>query len=132
MITEQTVFLVVDDMDSMRRINSNQLSSLGARQILLANNGLEALKILDTRRVDVILCDWNMPVMTGFELLLKVRGDERTAHLPFIMITADCEREQVKHKNCANCFRYARDWYTDVARIVEKHHARSRQLAFAA
>ena len=44
----------------------------------------------------------------------------------------DCEREQVKHKNCANCFRYARDWYTDVARIVEKHHARSRQLAFAA
>ena len=96
MITEQTVFLVVDDMDSMRRINSNQLSSLGARQILLANNGLEALRILESRRVDVILCDWNMPVMTGFELLLKVRGDERLAHLPFIMITADCEREQVR------------------------------------
>ncbi|MET1080189.1 MAG: hybrid sensor histidine kinase/response regulator [Pseudomonas sp.] len=95
MITDQTVFLVVDDADSMRKINSSQLTMLGARQILLANNGLEALKLLATRRVDVIISDWNMPVMTGFELLLKVRGDKRIAHLPFIMITADCEREQI-------------------------------------
>ncbi|MGB4074691.1 response regulator [Pseudomonas sp.] len=95
MITEQTVFLVVDDADSMRKINSSQLTRLGARQILLANNGLEALKILQARRVDVIISDWNMPVMSGFELLQKVRSDERTAHLPFIMITAECEREQV-------------------------------------
>mgnify|MGYP000695034227 CR=1 FL=1 len=55
MITEQTVFLVVDDADSMRRINSSQLTRLGARQVLLANNGLEALKILEARRVDVII-----------------------------------------------------------------------------
>lgn len=95
MITDQSVFLVVDDADSMRRINSSQLTRLGARQILLANNGLEALKILQARRVDVIISDWNMPVMSGLELLQKVRGDQRTAHLPFIMITADCEREQV-------------------------------------
>ena len=95
MITDQTVFLVVDDMDSMRKINSNQLASLGARQVLLANNGLEALKILEARRVDVVISDWNMPVMNGFELLLKVRTNERLAHLPFIMITADCERDQV-------------------------------------
>ncbi|MBC9251419.1 hypothetical protein A9179_14200 [Pseudomonas alcaligenes] len=95
MITDKTVFLVVDDADSMRKINSSQLGALGARQILLANNGLEAMKILAARRVDVIICDWNMPLMNGFELLLKVRADKRTAHLPFIMITADCEREQV-------------------------------------
>ncbi len=95
MITDKTVFLVVDDADSMRKINSSQLNALGARQILLANNGMEALKILATRRVDVIISDWNMPVMNGFELLLKVRSDKRIAHLPFIMITADCEREQV-------------------------------------
>lgn len=95
MITDKTVFLVVDDADSMRKINSSQLTTLGARQILLANNGMEALKILATRRVDVIISDWNMPVMTGYELLLKVRADKRIAHLPFVMITADCEREQV-------------------------------------
>jgi CheY-like chemotaxis protein len=92
---DQTVFLVVDDADSMRKINSNQLSRLGARQILLANNGLEALSILNSRPVDVIVSDWNMPVMTGLELLLQVRSDKRTAHLPFMMITAECEREQI-------------------------------------
>lgn len=96
MITEQSVFLVVDDADSMRRINSNQLSRLGARQILLANNGLEARKILEARRVDVIVSDWNMPVMSGLDLLLWVRANQKLAHLPFIMITAECEREQVK------------------------------------
>jgi CheY-like chemotaxis protein len=95
MIAEHTVFLVVDDADSMRKINSNQLTRLGARQIVLANNGREALAILNTRRVDVIVSDWNMPVMTGLELLLAVRSDPRTAHLPFIMITAECEREQI-------------------------------------
>lgn len=95
MITDQTVFLVVDDADSMRKINSSQLATLGARNLLLANNGLEALKILAIRHVDVIISDWNMPVMTGFELLVKVRSDPRLAHLPFIMITADCEREQI-------------------------------------
>lgn len=95
MITEQTVFLVVDDADSMRRINSSQLTRLGARQVLLANNGLEALKILEARRVDVIISDWNMPVMSGLELLHQVRSSEKLAHLPFIMITAECEREQI-------------------------------------
>lgn len=96
MIAEQSVFLVVDDADSMRRINSNQLSRLGARQILLANNGLEARKILEARRVDVIVSDWNMPVMSGLDLLLWVRANQKLAHLPFIMITAECEREQIK------------------------------------
>ncbi|QKE62795.1 response regulator [Aquipseudomonas campi] len=95
MITEQTVFLVVDDADSMRRINSSQLTRLGARQILLANNGLEALKILESRHVDVVISDWNMPVMSGLDLLHRVRSSESLAHLPFIMITAECERDQV-------------------------------------
>lgn len=96
MIPEQTVFLVVDDADSMRKINSSQLTRLGARQILLANNGLEAQKILEARHVDVIVSDWNMPVMSGLELLQRVRSDRKLAHLPFIMITAECEREQIK------------------------------------
>ncbi|WP_394561944.1 response regulator [Aquipseudomonas alcaligenes] len=95
MVTDQTVFLVVDDADSMRKINSSQLSRLGARNILLANNGLEAKRILEARRVDVIISDWNMPVMSGLELLQWVRSNKKLAHLPFLMITAECERAQI-------------------------------------
>lgn len=95
MITSDTVFLVVDDADTMRKVNSSQLERLGARHILLANNGVEALAILRTRRVNVIVSDWNMPVMDGFALLSEVRSDAKLASLPFIMITAESSRAQI-------------------------------------
>lgn len=95
MITNETVFLVVDDADTMRKINSSQLELLGARKILLANNGMEALAILRARRVNVIVSDWNMPVMDGLALLREVRRDPQLAHLPFIMVTAECARSQI-------------------------------------
>lgn len=95
MISADTVFLVVDDVDAMRKINSRQLEMLGARHILLAGNGVEALSHLRARKVNVILSDWNMPVMDGLALLREVRGDPKLAHLPFIMITAESSREQI-------------------------------------
>lgn len=95
MITAETVFLVVDDADAMRKVNSSQLERLGARHILLAGNGAEALAMLRLRKVNVILSDWNMPVMDGLALLREVRGDPRLAHLPFIMITAESSRSQI-------------------------------------
>lgn len=95
MITRETVFLVVDDADTMRKVNSSQLELLGARKILLATNGMEALAMLRARRVDVIVSDWNMPVMGGLELLCEVRRDPQLAQLPFIMITAECARSQI-------------------------------------
>jgi CheY-like chemotaxis protein len=95
MITADTVFLVVDDADTMRRINSSQLERLGARYILTAANGKEAFALLRTRKVDVILSDWNMPVMDGLTLLRKVRSDPKLAMLPFIMITAESSRSQI-------------------------------------
>ena len=67
MFAANTIFLVVDDVESMRKINSAQLRALGASQILLANNGAEALRILTRQPVHVILSDWNMPVMDGLE-----------------------------------------------------------------
>ncbi|MCS3471104.1 CheY-like chemotaxis protein [Pseudomonas sp. JUb42] len=95
MITADTVFLVVDDTDTMRKVNSSQLERLGARQILTAANGKEALTLLRARKVNVILSDRNMPVMDGLTLLREVRSDPKLAMLPFIMITAESSRAQI-------------------------------------
>lgn len=95
-ITSQTVFMVVDDFEVMRKVTSTQLRTLGAEQILTANNGADALKILQRQRVDVVLSDWNMPTMSGLELLKAVRADARLRNLPFLMITAEAERDRVE------------------------------------
>jgi CheY-like chemotaxis protein len=95
MIEKSTVFLVVDDFEPMRKVTSGQLRLMGVNNIITANDGAEALRILQNRRVDVVLSDWNMPVMTGLDLLKAVRADEQLARLPFIMITAEAAREHV-------------------------------------
>lgn len=91
----KTTVLVIDDMESMRKITCEHLRQFGITKILEAANGAEALKLLDSHSVNVILSDWNMPVMTGLELLLSVRSNKRLYALPFMMITAETEREQV-------------------------------------
>jgi two-component system sensor histidine kinase/response regulator len=93
-------FLVVDDMEVMRKVNADQLRSLGATKIELASNGLEALKIIRDRnsrgaRLDLVLTDLNMPVMDGLDMLRAVRGDAKLAHLPIVMITAEADRKQI-------------------------------------
>ncbi|TRZ57873.1 MAG: hybrid sensor histidine kinase/response regulator [Rhodocyclaceae bacterium] len=95
MLNSQTIFLVVEDMETMRAVTAAQLRSLGAGSVLLTNNGAEALRVLQKQRVDIVLSDRNMPVMSGLELLKVIRSDERLSHLPFIMITAETERERV-------------------------------------
>src|ERR1017187_1924236 len=95
MIDKQTVFLVVDDFEAMRNVTASQLRSMGAKAIVMANNGAEALRMLKDKRVDIVLSDWNMPVMTGLELLKEMRADKKLSHLPFIMITAEAERKRV-------------------------------------
>jgi hypothetical protein len=95
-ITKETVFLIVDDFEPMRKVTMGQLRAMGARSIVMANNGAEALRTLKKQRVDIVLSDWNMPVMTGFELLRAMRSDKKLAHLPFIMITAEAERHRIE------------------------------------
>ena len=63
--------------------------------ILEAANGLEAFEILQKTRIDLIICDWMMPVMTGFELLQKIRATPELAKTPFIMITVEAEKENI-------------------------------------
>lgn len=86
----------MDDFEPMRKVTTGQLRSMGASTIVTASNGVEALRILQNRRVDIVLSDWNMPVMTGLELLKAVRADERLSRLPFVMITAEAEREHIE------------------------------------
>jgi len=95
-ITKELVFLVVDDMAPMRKVTTGQLRLMGANTILAASNGLEALQLLRSRRVDIVLSDWNMPVMSGLDLLQAVRNDPKFSHLPFIMITAETERIRIE------------------------------------
>jgi len=95
MINKQTTFLVVDDFEPMRKVTSSQLRSMGAVTIMTASDGAEALRMLKNRRVDIVLSDWNMPVMTGLELLKAIRGDAKLSHMPFIMITAEAERDRI-------------------------------------
>jgi len=90
------VFLVVDDLDTMRKITANQLQLIGVEKVLTARDGLEALRILKSQQVDLILSDWNMPVMDGLELLKTVRADPRLRNTPLIMITGEAERQRVE------------------------------------
>ena len=94
-ITQNTRILVVEDFEVMRRVTCSQLRGLGAAQIQTAKDGAEALQILQRQAFDLILSDWNMPVMTGLELLIAVRSDKTLRHIPFMMITAEAERERV-------------------------------------
>ncbi|MGE5027874.1 MAG: response regulator [Betaproteobacteria bacterium] len=95
MALEDKTVLVVDDLEPMRRATAAQLRSLGFRKILTATNGVEALRSLQQQDVDVVLADWNMPVMTGLELLKAVRAEEKLSHLPFVMITAEADRHRI-------------------------------------
>ncbi|MFA7268580.1 MAG: response regulator [Sterolibacterium sp.] len=96
MITKQTVFLVVDDYEAMRQVSATQLRSLGVEKIFMANNGAEGLRILRKEQIDLVMSDWNMPVMSGLDLLKAVRSDPQLYRVPFVMITAEAERERIE------------------------------------
>jgi two-component system chemotaxis response regulator CheY len=79
----------------MRRIVRKILRDLDFQNIIEAEDGSAALEVLKTNKVDLIVSDWNMPKMTGLELLKAVRGDEKTKHLPFLMVTAEAQKENI-------------------------------------
>jgi two-component system, chemotaxis family, chemotaxis protein CheY len=87
--------LVVDDYKTMVRIITNLLRQLGFSDIDEANDGQAALEKLRTRKYGLVISDWNMEPMTGYDLLQQVRADERLSHTPFIMVTAEAKTENV-------------------------------------
>jgi two-component system chemotaxis response regulator CheY len=87
--------LVVDDFSTMRRIVKNILRQLGFENILEADDGMSALDVLRSQSVDFIISDWNMPRLSGMELLKAVRTSEEWKDLPFLMVTAEGQKENV-------------------------------------
>ncbi|HVO48126.1 MAG TPA: chemotaxis response regulator CheY [Steroidobacteraceae bacterium] len=88
-------FLVVDDFSTMRRIIKNLLHDLGYPNVTEADDGKTALPMLQAGGFDFLISDWNMPGMSGLELVKAVRQDARLARMPVLMLTAEAKREQI-------------------------------------
>jgi two-component system chemotaxis response regulator CheY len=87
--------LIVDDFSTMRRIVKNLLHDLGYANTTEADDGKTAWPMLQSGDFDFVVTDWNMPGMTGIDLLKNIRGDARLAKLPVLMVTAEAQREQI-------------------------------------
>ena len=87
--------LVVDDYNTMRRIIRNLLKQLGFDNVDEAADGGEAFKKMQEKAYGLVISDWNMEPMTGYDLLREVRADPNLATTPFIMITAESKTENV-------------------------------------
>ena len=87
--------LVVDDFSTMRRIISNVLRQLGYENIVEAEDGTKALAILDTQPIDFVITDWNMPQMSGLDLLKAIRSSKDKKNIPVLMVTAEAMQENI-------------------------------------
>lgn len=87
--------LIVDDFSTMRRIVKNLLNDLGFSNTAEAEDGNAALAMLRQGGFQFVITDWNMPGMTGIELLKNIRADPALAKLPVLMVTAEQKREQI-------------------------------------
>jgi two-component system chemotaxis response regulator CheY len=88
--------LVVDDFSTMRRIVKNLLAELGFSNFEEAEDGVQAWATIEAKGgFDFVVSDWNMPNMTGIDLLRKVRADDRFKDTPFLLITAESKRSQI-------------------------------------
>ncbi len=87
--------LIVDDYKTMLRIVRNLLKQLGFNNVDEATDGAMALEKLRAKKYGLIISDWNMEPMTGYELLKEVRADEQLKGTPFIMVTAESKTDNV-------------------------------------
>lgn len=93
---DNSTILVVDDHSMTRTLVRSILKGVGYGTVVQAESGASALALLKTQVVDLIICDWNMPNGNGLELLQALRAKDATKNLPFLMLTAEAYRENVK------------------------------------
>ncbi len=111
MFPPDTRILVIDDMPTIRDLVKNQLKNMGFKYILEAGDGEAGLTTLvkslgANSPIELVICDWNMPKLTGLELLKQVRGMPDWADLPFILLTSESERDQVTEAILAGVSQY--------------------------
>ena len=94
-MNKEMKILIVDDFSTMRRIIKNLLRDLGFNNTAEADDGTTALPILQSGSFDFLVTDWNMPGMSGIDLLKAVRADARLAKMPVLMVTAEQKRDQI-------------------------------------
>jgi two-component system chemotaxis response regulator CheY len=87
--------LIVDDAVAVRRIVRGLLKELGFKHMREAENGQLALDALKKKKADFVVSDWNMPVMTGIDLLRAIRADETLKSTPVLMVTAEAKQENI-------------------------------------
>jgi two-component system chemotaxis response regulator CheY len=87
--------LIVDDMSFIRKVVRKSLADLGIGRIVEASDAAEAVKRLREEKFDLIISDWNMPTMSGYDLLDFVRHNERFKAIPFLMLTANNDKDSV-------------------------------------
>ena len=95
MVDNKIKILVVDDFATMRKVVRNLLKQGGYDDIVEAEDGVMALKALKSQKIDFVVSDWNMPNMSGLELLKAVRADAELAKTPFLMVTAEALQDNV-------------------------------------
>ncbi len=88
--------LIVDDVASMRNITKSILREFGFLNLDDAQDGEEALNKLKSSNYDLVICDWNMPKMTGIELFIKMQKDDKLKDIFFLLVTASSETTKVK------------------------------------
>ncbi len=87
--------LLVDDSGTMRAIQSGILSELGFEDVLQAADGVQALKIIAAEKIDLVMLDWNMPIMTGIETLRRIKADPVKKSIPVVMVTTEAEKVHI-------------------------------------
>lgn len=89
-------FLVVDDSVTMRRIVANSLRNLGYEDFVEAGDGKEALtKLASDETINFVITDWNMPVLSGLELIKAIRSDDKFSKIPVLMVTTRGVKEDI-------------------------------------
>ena len=87
--------LIAEDFASMRRIIKSVLRQAGYQQIIEAEDGVAALRKLKSDDIGLVIADWNMPNMTGLDLLKTMRNDDTLKDIPFLMVTAEAKKDNI-------------------------------------
>jgi two-component system, chemotaxis family, chemotaxis protein CheY len=101
MFGKDTNILIIDDMVTMRKLVTKHLAQLGFTKITEASDGATAWTEIEKankvgKPFQLIISDWNMPNVTGIDLLQKVRSTPQTKHTPFVLLTAESEKGQIE------------------------------------